>query len=294
MARHRGWPAVWAGLLAAAATAGAETIEQTLEVPVQLARPGGGTVRQPMLVTLLRDDARGRAPYALLLHGRPTQASGFARLGRVRYPANAAWLVAQGFTVLIPTRVGYGLTGGPDLEYTGECRAKDPARGLAAALSESRQLLAFAARLPSVDRHHGVVIGDSFGGLAAVALAAEDLPGMAGAVNFAGGDGGDFSHPDLPCGPDQLAASFAAYGRANRHPVLWVYSANDRLWGPHLPQQWFAGYQAAGGRGRLLVLPAIGANGHFVFNRGSEAWHGAVLAFLGGLRLGMHDHGPGR
>ncbi len=293
MARHRRVPAVLAGiLLAVAVTAAAEIVEQTLSVPVRVDRPEGGRVVQTMLVTLVRDDARGRAPYALLLHGRPTEASAFARLGRVRYPANSAWLVTQGFAVLIPTRVGYGLTGGPDLEYTGECGAKTPARGLSAALSESRQLLAFAARLPAVDVHRGVVIGDSFGGLAAVALAAEDLPGMAGALNFAGGDGGGFSHLDAPCGPEQIAASFAAFGRANRHPVLWIYSSNDRLWGSRLPAQWFAGFQAAGGRGRLLTVPAIGANGHFVFNRGAAEWHRDVLTFLAGLHIGIHD--PGR
>lgn len=293
MARHRGLPVVLAGmLLTLAATAGAELLENTLDVPVRLALPGGGTLQQTMLVTVVRDDARRRAPYAVLLHGRPPQASAFARLGRLRYPANAAWLVSQGFTVLIPTRVGYGLSGGPDLDYTGECDAKHHVRGLAAALAETRQLLAYAARLPYVDPQRGVVIGESFGGLAAVALAAEPLPGLQAAINFAGGDGGDFDHPGAPCRADQLAATFARYGRSNLQPVLWLYSANDLLWGATLPRQWFDAFAAAGGQGRFVALPANGANGHFVFNHGAADWHAAVQAFLAQRGLGAHGSAP--
>ena len=156
MTRHRTLRTMLAALLLAlAAPVGAELLEHTLTVPLALPDAPDGVHTRTLLLTVLRDSARVRAPYALLLHGRPVQADGFARMGRVNYPANAAWLVAHGFTVLVPTRIGYGLSAGPDLEYTGDCASKDYPRGVAAAVREMRALLAYAGRLPYVDARHG-------------------------------------------------------------------------------------------------------------------------------------------
>jgi hypothetical protein len=67
---------------------------------------------------------RERAPFLVLNHGRPANAAAFAAMPRQRYPANAQYFVAQGFVVFIPTWVGYGPTGGDDVEYSGPCQGK--------------------------------------------------------------------------------------------------------------------------------------------------------------------------
>lgn len=293
MARHRGLPLVllWA-LLGVSAGACAEPVEHTLEVPVALPRPDGSTLHRKVLLTVLQESSRQRAPWALLLHGRPVEATAFARMGRQIYPANSAWLLAQGFTVLIPTRIGYGLSGGPDIEFTGPCADKDPGPALASAVAEIGDILKAAARLPWVDGRRGVLIGESFGGLIGIAAAADRLPGLRGVIDFAGGDGGDFSHPRAPCGAERLDRALVGYGASSRLPVLWLYSANDLLWGEQWPRRWFEDWQHAGGRGAFIALPANGANGHFVFNHGPELWHPPVQAFLTHLGFGAHGRAP--
>jgi dienelactone hydrolase len=275
-----------ATLLAALPVSAAQITEETIWVPVEVQAPGGPAVRQAIAVTIVRAAGTRKRPFLLLLHGRGADASERLAMGLQTYPANSRYFASRGFVVLVPTRVGYGLSRGPDVEYTGDCGFKRFADGVAAAVSEARQVLRYAERLRYVDSDRGIVIGESFGGLAAIAIAASDIRGVVGAVNIAGGDGGDPRRRlDAPCRPDQLRETFARYGTANRLPTLWMYSRNDRLWGPVYPQQWYAAFTEAGGRGRFVDLPADKNNGHFIFNRNPPAWQSAIERFVAELRL---------
>jgi dienelactone hydrolase len=265
---------------------GAEIIEQTVAVPVEAERPGSAPVHQAMQVVIVREAGKGRRPFLVLHHGRGADPSERSALGLANYPANSRYFASRGFVVLIPTRVGYGVTGGPDLENTGDCGSKHYADGVAAAVSETRQLLAYATKLPYVDGAHGIVVGESFGGLVAVAMASTDTPGLVATVSIAGGDGGDLRRRvDNPCRPDLLGEAFESYGRSNRLPTLWMYSANDRVWGPVFPRRWHASFIRGGGRGSFAALPADKNNGHFIFNRNPQAWHPAFESFMAGLPL---------
>lgn len=267
-------------------THGATLVEETVRVPVRLPRPGMPDQQQDIVVTVVRTDVRGRHPFIVLQHGRGVDATERVAIGLQAYPANSRYLAERGFVVLVPTRAGYGVSGVADVEYTGECASKSYATALAAAVAETRQLLTYARRLPYVDGGRGVVLGESFGGLIAVAIAASDLPGVLGVVNIAGGDGGDSRlHVDQPCRPDQLRDEFARLGRDNRVPTLWMYSRNDRVWGPRYPRQWYDAFSAAGGRGQFVQLPPDKNNGHFIFNRNPPAWQPALEAWLD--RLGL-------
>ena len=82
-----------------------------------------------------------------------------------------------------------------------------------------------------------------------------------------------------------MARTLAAYGRRDRVPTLWLYSANDRYWGTKAPRRWFDAFVAAGGEGRFIELPADKNNGHFIFNRNPQAWHGAFEVFAASLGL---------
>jgi dienelactone hydrolase len=208
-------------------------------------------------------------------------------MGLKTYPANSRYFASKGFVVLVPTRVGYGVSRGPDVEYTGTCQSKHFADGAAVAVVETRQVLRYAERLAYVDPDHGIVVGESFGGLVAIAIAADDIRGVVAAVNISGGDGGNVrTRIDEPCRPDQMRETFARYGSANRLPTLWMYSANDRVWGPVYPKQWFAAFTQAGGRGQFVDLPADKNNGHYIFSRNAAAWHPAFESFLAGLKPG--------
>jgi dienelactone hydrolase len=282
--RAIGWTLAIAALSWGARAHEAQVIEQTVAVPVEIQRPGAAPVRQAIQVVIVREAGKGRRPFLVLHHGRGTDPAERSTLGLANYPANSRYFASRGFVVLMPTRIGYGVTGGPDLENTGDCAFKRYTDGVAPALSETRALLAYAAKLPYVDAAHGIVVGESFGGLVAVAAASTDIPGLIATVSFAGGDGGDLRrHVDNPCRPDLLGEAFEGYGRTNRLPTLWMYSANDRVWGPVYPQRWFAAFTKAGGRGQFVALPADKNNGHFIFNRNPPAWRPAFEGFLAGL-----------
>jgi dienelactone hydrolase len=273
--------------IAACFTANAKPIvETTIRVPVALpAAPGDGK-RRDIFVTVVTKGEPGRRPFIVLLHGRGTDAAERAAVGLQAYPANARYFAERGFAVLVPTRAGYGMSGGPDVEYTGDCTSKSYATALNVAVSETRQVLEYARQLPYIDTDHGIVLGESFGGLIAIAAAASDLHGVVGVVNIAGGDGGDsLRHVDQPCRPDQLRDAFERLGHSNRKPTLWMYSSNDRVWGPVYPKQWYAAFRAAGGRGEFVGLPADKNNGHFIFNRNPPAWQPPLEAWLD--RLGI-------
>src|SRR5262249_46623651 len=132
-----------------------------------------------------------RSPYVVINHGRVSSEKGRAKFGRMKYSDISRYLVSLGFVVLVPTRVGYGVTGGPDVEYSGPCDKKNYAVGLDAAADEVRAVLERAKTLPEVDLSQGLVVGASFGGMATIKLTTVNLPGLAGGVNFAGGVGGD-------------------------------------------------------------------------------------------------------
>jgi len=255
-----------------------EELLRTVEVRVANERAS-----VPVLVVRTRTSAP--KPYALLLHGRGTNREDNARIGRADYPANARWLARLGYVVLIPTRIGYGIAHGPDLEDTGPCDDKHYTAALDAARTEVAAVLddAKAAHLAARD---GIVIGESFGGLIAVALASTPPKGLRAAVNIAGGDGGDsLHHVDAPCQPERLATQYALFGQGNQRPVLWMYSRNDRYWGPELPHHWFEAFRTGGGRGEFVDLPADKNNGHFIFNRNAPAWQPAFLRFTAALGL---------
>jgi dienelactone hydrolase len=287
---HRRWAACGIALglfalLASSLAAAGQIIEQTIAVPVQIPMPGGLAVRQEIAVKIVREPGEARRPFLLLLHGRGVDPADRSAMSLQAYPANSRYFAAKGFVVLIPTRVGYGVSGGPDVEYTGTCEFKRFDEGVAAAVSETRQVLQYAERLAYLDPDRGIVMGESFGGLVAIAVAASDVRGVLAAVNFSGGDGGDVRrHIAEPCRPDQLAETFADYGRNNQRPTLWLYSSNDRFWGPVYPKEWFAAFTRAGGRGQFVALPKDKNNGHYIFNRNPPVWRPPVESFLGQLQ----------
>lgn len=261
-------------------------VELRVSVPVQVLAANGARVSQAIAVSVLYRPSAGKHPFLILEHGRASEPGARQALGLASYPANARYFAGLGFVVLIPTRIGYGVSGGPDVEYTGECGDKHFAAGVTAAVLETAQIIDYAASLKFVDARHGLVLGESFGGVVAIAAAAARLPGLVAAVNIAGGDGGDsVLRPDEPCRPDRLAETFRSYGRTERLPTLWLYSANDRVWGSAYPGIWFSAFTAAGGNGRFVGLPADKNNGHYIFNRNPAAWHPAFERFIEPLKL---------
>src|SRR5687768_12921732 len=106
--------AIRAALLAAlllCVPAHARVVEETFELPIEVKDIRRKAHNHSFTVTVFRDDTRARSPFMVISHGRGNPEVR-ANLGRSRYPDNARYFVSRGFAVFIPTRVGYGVTGG--------------------------------------------------------------------------------------------------------------------------------------------------------------------------------------
>ena len=101
----------------AALAAQAKLQEEVIEVPVTVQDMYGKSITRPITVTVFSDDRNARpAPVLVINHGRAPDPHDRAALGRPRYPDAVRFFVRHGVLVAIPTRIGYGATGGEDVE----------------------------------------------------------------------------------------------------------------------------------------------------------------------------------
>lgn len=272
-------------LLLVASAAGARVREEQFDLPVQVKDRFGKAVGQAVKVTVFSDDANpAPAPVLVLNHGRAPDADGRARLGRARYAEAARWFVARGFIVAVPTRIGYGVTGGEDVEDSGDCQRRNFPPGYDAAARQALAVLEAVRQRPQAAKDRAVVAGQSYGGATAIAVAAMQPAGVQGAINFAGGGGGNpKTHPQQPCSTPSMERLFGRYGATSRMPTLWIYAENDQYMGARYPREWFEAFRAAGGRGEFVQYPPHGEDGHALFTRFPSTWQPRVGEFLDAL-----------
>jgi hypothetical protein len=142
------------------------------------------------------------------------------------------------------------------------------------------------------DRARTILVGQSAGGIGALAVAADPPAGLLAVLNFAGGRGSP--RPGFVCGEPQLVGTFARLGRTARIPTVWFYTENDLYFRPALARRFHAAYTAGGAPARLVELPPFGSDGHALFGRyaGIPIWRPHVDAFLRSLGLPTWDVPP--
>jgi len=262
----------------------ARIIEEIIEVPVSVSNSNftnNPKFEQKITVTIWRDDAIKKAPYLLFSHGRAGTDQERGKFGRSSEKRNSEYFVSKGFTVILPTRIGYGVSGGPDADYSGACGNKNYLEARKVAIDQSKQVLNHVFDFSYIDRTKGIVVGQSVGGFTTIGLSAENISGLKGAINFAGGDGGDpIKSAEKPCGDYLIKDTFAKYGASNKVPTLWLYSVNDKFWGEQLPKDWFVAFQIAGGKGQFISLPAHKEDGHSIFRGDLSAWKNDFEKFI--------------
>ena len=262
----------------------ARIIEEIIEVPVSVSNSNftnNPKFEQKITVTIWRDDAIKKAPYLLFNHGRSSAVQDRLSFGRSSGKKNSEYFISKGFIVILPTRIGYGVSGGADADYGGTCGNMNYPESIKVAVEQSKQVLNHVFDFSYIDRTKGIVVGQSFGGFATIGLSAENIPGLKGAINFAGGSGGNpVKQSEKPCSEFALKETFTKYGAGNKVPTLWLYSVNDKHWGEQLPKDWFAAFQKAGGKGQFISLPAYKDDGHSIFRGDTNAWKNDFEKFI--------------
>jgi dienelactone hydrolase len=240
-----------------------------------------------MRTTLFRPAGPGPFPLVVVNHGTTQNAERRRMLKTPDFEPMAQWFVRHGFAVAVPQRPGHGETGGEYREDQGGCDEADFARAGLGAAESTAAAIAYLQAQSFVRRTGVIVVGQSAGGWAALALASRAPVGVRAVIDFAGGLGGrSWDRPDNNCAPDRLIATAAEFGRTTRIPTLWIYTENDSYFAPHLSGAMAGAFRAAGGKVDYQLLPAFGDDGHFMAERpGSESvWGPVVERFLAGLR----------
>jgi len=198
-------------------------------------------VSAPMLTGIFLPPGKGPFPVLIYSHGRSGTP---AERGRTRIPdvrSHVSYWLGKGFAVVVPIRPGYGETGGADredsgvrLDLFGNCWGRpEYDRAAEAAASAVLAAVAWVRRQPWADGDRIVLAGASMGGLASIATAAANPPGVVAYINFSGGTGGDGTRaPEHSCGSDAMEALMASLGPATRVPGLWLYAQNDLIGAP--------------------------------------------------------------
>ena len=272
-------------LLLAWSVAQSAVVEEVIDMPIHVKNRFGLGDPQTMKVVIWRDDAVATPqPFVVLNHGRSNQ--GRTTMQLARYPAQSKYFVAKGFAVFVPTRVGYGPTGGPDVDDEESCNNPQYSYAFDVASFQVQKVVELAKTMGYVNGEKGIVVGLSYGGATAIAAAARGIPGVVGAINFAGGGGGRPStSPMNPCRTDLLEGVFAGYGKTASVPTIWLYSENDQYFGTKFPKRWTDAFVKNGGKAEFVELPPFGQDGHASFVTNMKVWKPFVDRFLQTLPL---------
>lgn len=231
----------------------------------------------------------GTGPFRLAVVAHASTQNGLrrAQMPQPEYRPLAAYLVARGFAVLVPERLGHGATGGRYVEDQGGRDEADYARS-GRATAEIRLALHYLRKQNFIRKDAAVVIGHSAGGWGALALAKADPKAISAITVFALGRGGHANdEPNRICAKHTLLAAAAEFGKGVRIPVSWLVADNDSYFAPAFSKVLVDAFRGAGGKADFLILPAVGSDGHWVIE--SEA---GVKAASGELARALNLRRP--
>lgn len=251
----------------------AEIKERRTFIPVQVTLQSGEVIKRDMELVIFEDDAaKGQRPVVVFGHGKPPTGQSISTWGWVfSHRAGLSEFVRLGYTVIFPMRIGQGGTGG-------SASTEDPfCAGSAVAFTKLYDLVAsqmiqagvWAKSQKEFDGQQIIYAGQSMGGSAAIAIASAAENPFSVSVNFAGGPGGDHTHP---CSPNEYRDTVANYAAAAKIPLLWIQGKNDHLWADHHVETWSTAYKTAGGVVDFYLVSANTPNGHDLFRKSPEIW----------------------
>jgi len=257
-------------------------IEQELQLDYRINEhivlvPAGSSQQARLETTVFQPNGPGPFPLIIINHGKDPGRPNLQQRDRFYYMAHA--FVERGYAVMVPMRQGFAnSTGryrdhGCDMTANGYTQAED-----------IMATLAYARGQKWVDADRIVVAGQSYGGLATMALGTEALQGVRGLINFAGGLRDDSNG----CGwRSALVSAFAEYGAQNKIPSLWMYGQNDSLFGPELVARMHDAFAQAGGHAELVEYAPFKRDSHGMLasRDGQKVWLESTMKFLGSVGM---------
>ena len=222
---------------------------EDLRIPMEAAGPRG------LEAMLLRPSGARRYPLALISHGTPREGSARAPMSPYGSYRQALEFARRGFAALVFMRRGYGDSGGQYAESSGPCDRREYLRAASQSASDLHAAIEAMRNRTDVSTNGMIAVGVSAGGFASLALTADPPPGLAAAINFAGGRGSRADN-DV-CDEDALVRAFATLGKTSRIPTLWIYAQNDKFFGPELVRRMHTAFTGARRASPIHRCPAI-------------------------------------
>ncbi len=214
---------------------------------------------------LFRPVGVGPFRLAVIAHASTQNVLRRAQMPQPEYRALAAFLVARGFAVLVPERLGHGATGGRYVEDQGGCDEADYARSGRTTAEEISLALDYLRKQDFIRKDAAIVLGHSAGGWGALALANADPKMISAIIAFAPGRGGHANDDaNRICAPHMLTAAAAEFGKAARIPVTWLVADNDSYFAPAFSRGLADAFRGGGGRVDFRALPGVGSEGHWM------------------------------
>ena len=249
-------------------------------------------VTLPTIAYVVRPVGNGPFPLAIMNHGVSLNQRERSFFPLVEFRDAAMWFARRGYMVVAPSGAGYGAAALDEPErglytsfYSKVGRCENPNfrdAGLAVALLD-KWIIEYMTEQKLIVPDNVIVIGQSAGGWAAIALSSHNLPPVRAIITFAAGRGGRVGgKPNNNCGPDRLVVAAGEFGRSARVPMLWIYAENDTFFGPALTKLMHDAYVGAGGKAEYHMLPPFGSDGHFLIGSadGIPLWAPLVGPFL--------------
>jgi dienelactone hydrolase len=247
---------------------------------------------QPMFAYVVRPAGDGPFPLVIMNHGVSLNARERGFFPLVEFRDAAFWFARQGYLVVAPVGTGYGAAAldlpdrglyGPFFSKIGNCENpnfREP--GLAVANVDSWIIDYMSSQGLGLSKG-AIVVGQSAGGWAAIALSSLNPPSVRAIITFAAGRGGRVDgKPNNNCAPDKLVEATRAFGGTARIPMLWIYIENDTFFGPALSKRMHEAYTGAGGSAEYHLMPPFGNEGHFFVGSADAIplWSPLVSQFL--------------
>lgn len=284
---------VWAALACSTAIAPARAdglpaglLQEDVRIPAQ---------GYSLAATIVRPERLGAVGAVVLNHGFAATADERAAQSWLAFREAATAFAERGYAVVMPSRRGFGRTGGELAEEPGPCWWPRYGRAEQKAADDVMAAWQYTRALPYVDRDRMLLAGQSAGGMTSIFTAATRAPqGLVAVLSFAGGRGAQVASGGVPCAVEPVAELMEELGEHIKVPVLFQYAENDRYFGPAVSRLWFDRFRSHGAKGEYVLQPAVGRNGHFLFTAASglKLWLPSVEKFLSGLGVAFAAPGP--